>query len=313
MTGSSSGSRGFSALRWLVIGANGMFGKDLGFVLRAKGHQVTLAGRNECDVRSLHDVRRAVAQHEVVVNAAAWTAVDAAETDEADAFAINATGALNTAVAAREHNARLVHISTDYVFEGNASEPYSSNHPPSPQSAYGRTKAAGEWAVLSADPNATVVRTAWLYGQHGPNFVDTILRVAGQRPRLSVVTDQVGQPTWTMDLAAYVISLIESNHSGGVRHGTNTGQVSRFDLARAILELTGDDPSRVDGCVSADYPQAAKRPAYSVLAPTEDTPAMPSWYDALRRYLTDRVGARRQDEVGQGQPATPARPVAFRE
>lgn len=275
-------------MRWLVIGANGMLGRDLVKLLYAKGYQVTLTGRKECDVRSLHDLRRAVAKHDVVVNAAAWTAVDAAEADEAGAFAINATGALNTAVAAREHGARLVHISTDYVFDGTASDPYGFNHPPSPQSAYGRTKAAGEWAVRSTYPSAMVVRTAWLYGQHGPNFVDTILRIAGQQQRLSVVTDQVGQPTWTEDLSAYVIGLIESNRSGGIHHGTNTGKVSRYDLARAILELSGDDPDRVDGCVSTDYPLAAKRPGYSALEPTEGSPVMPSWYDALRRYLADR-------------------------
>ena len=178
-----------------------MLGRDLEGVLTTAGHQVTAAGRADLDVTSLEACRQAVAGHDVVVNGAAWTAVDDAETHEAQAFTVNATGAANLARACAEAQVRLVQVSTDYVFSGDATTPYAEDAPLAPRSAYGRTKAAGEWAVRSTCPQSWVVRTAWLYGEHGPNFVKTMARLAAERDTVSVVDDQRGQPTWTRDLA----------------------------------------------------------------------------------------------------------------
>ena len=184
-------------MRWLVTGANGMFGTDLRDVLAGHGYEVTGIGTADCDIRDLDAVRAVLQEgYDVVVNAAAWTAVDAAEATEPAAFAVNAVGARNVALAAREAGARMVQISTDYVFDGVATTPYAADHPQAPCSAYGRTKAAGEWAVRLADPNSMVVRTAWLYGDHGPSFVKTMLRLTKERETFSVVDDQTGQPTW---------------------------------------------------------------------------------------------------------------------
>jgi dTDP-4-dehydrorhamnose reductase len=151
--------------------------------------------RSPGDIRDLDAVRAVVQGYDVVVNAAAWTAVDAAEAQEPAAFAVNAVGARNVALAAREAGARMVQISTDYVFDGSATTPFAADHPQAPCSAYGRTKAAGEWALRLADPNSMVVRTAWLYGDHGRSFVKTMLRLAEERETISVVDDQTGQPT----------------------------------------------------------------------------------------------------------------------
>jgi dTDP-4-dehydrorhamnose reductase len=224
--------------------------------------------------------------YDVVVNAAAWTAVDAAEAQEPAAFAVNAVGARNVALAAREAGARMVQISTDYVFDGSATTPYAADHPQAPCSAYGRTKAAGEWAVRLADPNSMVVRTAWLYGNHGPSFVKTMLRLARERETISVVEDQTGQPTWTRDLCEFIVALINTELPGGFYHGTNEGEVTRYDLARAIFTLADLDPERVNPCTTTDFPIQAPRPAYSVLDHAAGDPAMPTWHDALQRYLS---------------------------
>lgn len=272
-------------MRWLVTGSKGMFGTDLLDVLANRGVAVTGVGSDDCDVRRLDVVRKAIDGFDVVVNAAAWTAVDAAEADEAAAFAVNAVGAHNVALAARDAGARMVHISTDYVFDGTATAPYAIDHPQAPCSAYGRTKAAGEWAVLCANPDALVVRTAWLYGEHGPSFVKTVLRLASQRETLRVVDDQTGQPTWTRDLASIVVELVAGGAAGGYHHGTNSGAVTRCDWAREIFRLSGLDPERVHACPSTEYPLPATRPTYSVLAPSPAVPASRPWSDALREYL----------------------------
>jgi dTDP-4-dehydrorhamnose reductase len=147
--------------------------------------------------------------------------------------------ARNVAIAARAEASRLIHISTDYVFDGNGPRPYAIDRPQRPASAYGRTKVAGEWAVRAACPDALVVRTAWLYGDHGPNFVKAILSLASEQETLRVVDDQVGQPTWTCDLAGYLASLGEGGSPGGYYHGTNGGEVSRYDFARTIFSVVG--------------------------------------------------------------------------
>ena len=256
--------------RWLVVGAGGMLGTDVVSDLRGAGHEVTTAGRSpgldvRLDLLSPEQCTAAAAGHDVVLNCAAWTAVDDAEAHEPEAFALNAVGPANLARASANAGARLVHVSTDYVFDGRASLPYPEDAPLAPRSAYGRTKAAGEWAVLAEAPGSLVVRTAWLYGEHGPSFVRTMLTLAERHETLSVVDDQRGQPTWTADLAAAIRRLVEADAPGGLWHGTSGGEVTWFGFTRRIFELAGLDPERVSPTTSEAYPRPAPRPAFSVL------------------------------------------------
>ncbi|MGL5912500.1 MAG: SDR family oxidoreductase, partial [Phycicoccus sp.] len=206
--------------RWLVAGAAGMLGRDLTRALADAGHEVTPADLPGLDITDPGSCERWVAGHHVVVNCAAYTAVDRAETDEAAAFAVNAVGAANLARASDAAGAALVHVSTDYVLAGDATEPYPADAPLAPRSGYGRTKAAGEWAVRAECSRTWVVRTAWLYGEHGSSFPATIGRLARERDTLDVVDDQVGQPTWTEDLAAGIIRIAEAGAPFGTWHAT---------------------------------------------------------------------------------------------
>lgn len=250
--------------RYLIAGAGGMLGQDLQVVLA--GRDVTALSRAELDVTDAAAVRAAVAGHDVVINASAYTKVDDAETDEDTAYAVNALGAQNLATAAAAEGAKFVQLSTDYVFDGSATTPYAESTPRNPVGAYGRTKAEGERLALEAHPTGTyVVRTAYLYGQHGPNFAATMLRLAASHPEVTVVTDQVGQPTWTMDLANQIVALLEADAPAGIYHGTNSGQASWFDFARAIFAVAGLDPERVKPTDAASFVRPAPRPAYSVL------------------------------------------------
>ncbi|WP_022906194.1 dTDP-4-dehydrorhamnose reductase, partial [Curtobacterium sp. B18] len=192
--------------------------------------------------------------------------VDDAETHESDARAVNATGPALLAEAAVRHGAKLVTVSTDYVFDGNGTAPYAEDAPTDPLNAYGRTKAEGEAHVLRIAPDSSyVVRTAWIYGAHGPNFAATMLRLARTHDTVSVVTDQVGQPTWTGDLARRIVELVDTDAPAGIYHGTNSGQGSWYDFTKAIFAENGLDPERVLPTDSAAFVRPAPRPAYSVL------------------------------------------------
>lgn len=252
-------------MRWLVTGANGMLGQDLVALLRERGHEVTAVDRSQLDITDAPAVAGAVDGHDVVANVAAYTAVDAAEEQESAAFAVNATGPQLLARAARAAGARMVQVSTDYVFEGHAAAPYAEDAPMAPRSAYGRTKAAGEWAVRAEQPDHLVVRTAWLYGAHGGCFPKTIARVAAERGGLDVVDDQVGQPTWTVDLADFVERLVAAGAPAGTYHGTSSGQVSWHGFAQAVVGAAGLDPEIVRPTTSEAFVRPAPRPAYSVL------------------------------------------------
>jgi dTDP-4-dehydrorhamnose reductase len=251
-------------MEYLITGAKGMLGQDLQQVLA--GRDVTALSRAELDVTDADAVLAAVAGHDVVINAAAYTKVDDAETHESEAYAINATGAENLARAAAENGAILVQLSTDYVFDGTATTPYPEDAPVNPVSAYGRTKAAGERLAQEANPGRTVIiRTAWLYGAHGPNFARTMLRLAASHVTVGVVTDQVGQPTWTLDLARQIVALLDARATSGVFNGTASGQASWFDFAKAVFRNAGLDPDRVTATDSSQFVRPAPRPAYSVL------------------------------------------------
>ena len=257
--------------RWLVTGAGGMLGRDLVAALADRGEPVSGMDRASLDVTDDAAVADAVAsaRPDVVVNCAAWTAVDDAEACEEQALAVNAGGAAVLAAACAGSGGsgtRLVQVSTDYVFAGDAGRPYAEDDVPAPRTAYGRTKLAGERAVLSRLPGSGyVVRTAWLYGAHGPNFVKTMIRLSGQRPTVDVVDDQRGQPTWTADVARHIIALIDSAARPGIYHATSAGQTTWYGLAREIFDLLGADPSRVRPVPSSAFPRPAQRPAYSVL------------------------------------------------
>ena len=251
-------------MRYLITGALGMLGRDLQDLLA--GREVTALGRADLEVTDAPAVSEAVAGHDVVFNCAAYTKVDDAEANEERAYAVNATGTANLAAAAADAGAKLVTVSTDYVFDGRASEPYAEGRARDPINAYGRTKAAGEQLALARHPHGTyVVRTAWLYGAHGPNFASTMLKLAETKDTWSVVDDQVGQPTWTLDLARQLIALAESDAPAGIYHGTNAGRTSWYGFARAVLEEAGMDPERITATDSSSFVRPAPRPGFSVL------------------------------------------------
>ena len=271
-------------VKYLITGANGMLGHDLQSVLA--GRDVTALSRAELDVTDLDAVREASDKHDFIINAAAYTKVDDAEEHEDLAYAVNATGAANLATAAAENGAQLVQLSTDYVFDGTATTPYAENSPLGPVSAYGRTKAEGERLAQQLNPGRThVIRTAWTYGQHGPNFARTMLRLAAERDELTVVSDQVGQPTWTLDLANQIVALLDSGAPAGIYHGTNSGEASWYDFARAIFSAAGLDAHRVKPTDSSQFVRPAPRPPYSVLGhsawKTVGLAPMRNWREAL--------------------------------
>ena len=254
-------------MHWLVVGAGGMLGQDMVAAIAGAGHGVRGVDRESVDITDPASVDSVVAagRYDVVVNCAAWTAVDDAESNEGPAFAVNAVGPALVARASRRTGARLVQISTDYVFGGDATTPYAESTPPAPRSAYGRTKVSGEWAVRAEQPDHLVVRTAWLYGAGGRCFPKTMARLAGERDEITVVDDQVGQPTWTVDLAELVLRLVESGAPAGTYHGTSSGTATWYEFARAVMASVGFPPDKVRPTSSSTLGLAAQRPAYSVL------------------------------------------------
>jgi dTDP-4-dehydrorhamnose reductase len=274
--------------RWLVTGAGGQLGSRLVGLL---GSSAVGLSRAELDITSATAVSAAVREHrpDVVINAAAYTAVDAAESDEDAAAAVNIDGAAHLADAVAAAGGRLVQVSTDYVFAGTASEPYEPDDPTDPHTVYGRTKLAGERAVLAALPSAHVVRSAWIYGGPGANFVDTMRRLERERPTVDVVADQVGSPTWVRDLAQALIALGEADVAPGVLHYVNSGTASWYELARELFRLAGADPERVRPVTSEQFVRPAPRPAWSVLSVASWTsrglPAPRRWEQALADAL----------------------------
>ncbi|MER5871613.1 dTDP-4-dehydrorhamnose reductase [Streptomyces sp. NPDC002044] len=257
--------------RWLVTGSAGMLGQDVLSALKDAGAEAVGLRRADLDITDPAAVRAAVEGAAVVVNCAAWTDVDGAETAEEAATAVNGTGVRVLAGACAAAGARLIQVSTDYVLPGDAELPYAESAPTGPVNAYGRGKLAGEQAVAELLPHdGYVVRTAWLYGEHGPNFVATMLKLAAQRDTLDVVDDQHGQPTWTRALAARLVELgtaaLDGRAPAGVYHGTASGRTTWCGLARETYRLSGLDPERIRPTTSGAFVRPAARPAFSVLA-----------------------------------------------
>ena len=278
--------------RWLVLGGGGMLGRDLCARLGAEpGLTFDAPPRSEVDLADEGAVTRAVAGGDVVVNAAAWTDVDGAEADPDRAMALNGDAVAALAAACRVAGARLLHLSTDYVFAGDGSSPYPEDAPTAPLNAYGRSKLRGEEAVRDID--GYVIRTAWLYGAHGKNFVATMLRLARERDTVNVVDDQLGQPTWTRALADQLLALgraaLLGSAAPGVYHGTASGETTWYGFARAVFEESGLDPDRVHPTTSDAYVRPAKRPAYSVLGHDAwvmaGLAAQPHWRDQIAAAL----------------------------
>lgn len=271
--------------RIVITGAGGLLGRTL--VIAAGGREVLALTSADCDITDPVAVERRVSADDVVINCAAYTKVDEAERDEARAYAVNATGAENVAQACARVGARLIHVSTDYVFSGRFEgepRPYEIDDETNPLSAYGRTKLAGEVKVLAALPDANVVRTSWIFGGEA-DFVAAIGKKAAGADDVDVVADQIGGPTYVGDLAQALLDVASGAISEPVLHVANAGAASRYEQARAVFELLGADPQRVRPVGTDRHPRPAPRPAYSVLSTRRSSEAgvapLRPWRDAL--------------------------------
>ena len=279
-------------MRVLVTGAAGMLARDLVPSLQKRGHKASAPPESDLDITDIAAIRRWASNSspEVIINCAAYTKVDQAEREEPVATVINGLAVQNLCLVCQEADIPLVHFSTDYVFDGNKAGPYTIYDHPNPVNAYGRTKLLGEKYVLWLLNRFYLVRTSWLFGIHGPNFIETMLNLAQKQRQVSVVNDQRGCPTWTQHLSEAVVSLIESGRYG-VYHATNSGPTTWFEYAREVFRLAGTG-TEVLPITSDQFPTAATWPKNSVLDPFPLPEArgreMPSWQEALKQYLEQR-------------------------
>ena len=278
--------------RLMTTGAGGMLGQAVAVAAAAAGDELIETDRAALDITDSAACERVIAdvKPDALINCAAWTDVDGAEASEAAAFAVNEVGARNLAEACAAHGVRMIQPSTDYVFDGSETGPYVESSPVNPQSAYGRSKLAGELAVAAAGGDHAIVRTSWLFGPGGRNFVDTMLALASERPTIDVVRDQIGSPTWAGHLAPALVALSKSN-SEGVFHAAGGGSCSWWDLATAAFEATAS-PCEARPVTSDAFPRAAQRPANSSLASErgDDAIVLPDWREGLAGHL-EAVGA----------------------
>jgi len=279
-------------MRITIFGATGLLGKAL--IREWKADEVVGLDSKDADIRDIAQVRRAIAntRPDWIINAAAYTDVDGCETNQGLAFAVNWRGAVNVAQVAKEFGARLLFISTDYVFDGLSTTPYEPDHPRGPRSVYGRSKARAEEEINSISPDACIVRTSWLFGIGGKCFPETILKLASLRSDIDVVDDQRGSPTHAPDLARAVIALCHA-YAKGIVHATNSGECSWFEFAREIVRCAGLK-TQIHPTTSDKFVRPAERPKYSVLSPASLRHYgifMPHWKDALRNYLSMREAA----------------------
>jgi dTDP-4-dehydrorhamnose reductase len=279
-------------VRLLVTGSAGMLGQAVTSAAARLGHDVVALARAELDVTDADHVTRIVsaAEPRAVINCAGFTDVDGAEGNEARALRVNGDGARHVAHAAAEAGARVVHVSTDYVFDGTKRAPWLESDPVAPLQAYGRTKLAGERAVAEANPEHAIVRAGWLFGAGGRNFADTMLGLIAERDEVEVVADQAGRPTWTGHLAPALVELAERRGDVGVFHAAGPGQCTWYEFAVEIAHRAGAG-ARVVPTTSKRFVRPARRPAYSVLG-TEREPGvvLPAWQDGLAAYLDERAG-----------------------
>ncbi len=276
-------------MKILVLGSRGMLGSELMQVLQSS-HVVFGLKSSECDIAFAEDCRRAIARYspDVVINAAAYTDVDGCETDKDRCFAVNAEGVKNIASACRERGIKVVHFSTDYIFDGTKNAPYCEEDDPSPINVYGSSKLEGERFLKDTSTNWLLIRTSWLYGLHGRNFVKTIIDRSSAVESLDVVDDQIGSPTYDVDLARAAKILLEAGKTG-VFHFANRGQCSWYEFASKILQLAGKANVQIRAISSKNLHRAALRPAWSVLDTTkyvqETNETVRYWDSALRDYL----------------------------
>lgn len=281
-------------MKLLITGAAGMLGTDVQTAALASGHEPVGLSRAELDISNHAAVAAAIADNrpDAVINCAAYTNVDAAESDPDGAGAVNADGAGFVAAAAATAGAWMVHVSTDYVFDGTKTAPYVESDPTGPRCVYGATKLLGERAVARAAPERhTIVRTSWLFGTAGACFPATMLRLAAERDTLTVVDDQIGCPTFTGHLAQALVRLASSERIPGVVHVSAAGQCSWYEFAMEIMRATGT-AAEVRPCSTDEFPRPAQRPAYSVLRSERGgAPVLPDWHAGLSEYLSARVAA----------------------
>lgn len=276
----------------LITGAHGQLGNELQVLLRQlPAYEFVATDRDDLPIQdeAAVDAWFAANKPAFVINAAAYTAVDKAETDQETAELINATGAGVLAAACKKHGARFIHVSTDYVFNGSSATPYTEDQPTDPISVYGITKQKGEELTRSNDPDSIIIRTAWVYSEFGNNFVKTMLRLMKERPAISVVNDQVGAPTYAADLAGAIVHIIDKGQwIPGIYHYSNQGRISWYDFAVAIRDLSGSS-CEVNPIPSSQYPTPAKRPSFSLLntnkIQTTFHLSIPQWEQSLKRCL----------------------------
>ncbi|MBP1991131.1 dTDP-4-dehydrorhamnose reductase [Paenibacillus eucommiae] len=278
-------------MKILITGGSGQLGTDLTRMLGEK-HQVFSYSSQELDITNQRLVWDVITQDlpDVVIHAAAYTKVDLAETEQDRAYAVNSLGTRNVAMAAERVGAKLVYISTDYVFDGEGLQPYREYDLPNPRSVYGKTKLAGEEFVKSLSTRYFIVRTSWVFGRYGNNFVKTMLKLAESRTEISVVDDQVGSPTLTVDLVEFLSQLINTTYYG-LYHVSNTGSCSWYEFAKTIFDLTGKRHIQVNPIKTSEFPRPAPRPSNSILEHTairtNQFSDLRHWKEALKQYLTD--------------------------
>ncbi|GEN35160.1 dTDP-4-dehydrorhamnose reductase [Aneurinibacillus danicus] len=279
-------------MKILVTGGTGQLGTDVTRLLTEKGYEVHSYAREQLDIVNQEQVKQTVEyiQPDVIIHTAAYTKVDLAEQEVKHAYQVNALGARNLAVEAEKYQAKLIHISTDYVFDGQASVPYTEFSEINPQSVYGKSKWAGEQFVRQLCSRFFIVRTSWVYGKYGHNFVKTMLRLAETRNEINVVHDQVGCPTYTVDLAKFLMRLLETE-AYGTYHASNTGSCSWYEFACAIFAAAGLTNMKVNPIPTSEYPLPAPRPAYSVLdhmmIRLQGMEDLRPWQEALQEFMRE--------------------------
>lgn len=285
-----------------VIGNAGMLGTEVTTILTKEFDNVVATDR-EVSILELEALREFVSFKDIdwIVNCSAYTAVDKAEEDVDFCYALNEKGVANIAEVAKEIGAKMVHVSTDYVFDGNSSTPLSEDAPTAPIGVYGASKLAGEKQIVQNLDEHFIIRTAWLYGEHGNNFVHTMLRLMADKDELGVIADQIGSPTWAFDLASLIADVIKQNSTAyGIYHYSNEGEISWHGFAEAILEIGNEKgllskKIPVNPLTTDQYPTPAKRPAYSLLNKTKVKETfgveVPHWKDSLNQFLAGKVNA----------------------